>query len=167
MFQEDPERLLVLEQLLAGAHRLAPWRSLALLAAQLHHPLQRLLNGQPDRLTRSPQGQPVRSSSLPLVPVLKQLLPQLRQLGSELGAGAAAFGDGGQIALEVCWAEKRSLTTVPAKPWPNSLIAAAAERLRPCRNTVTTGVTITHTQPRRRVGLLPTAARKTFGLQAA
>jgi hypothetical protein len=101
VFQEGPERLLLVRQLLAGAHRLAPWRLLALLAAQLHHPLQRLLKGQPDRVTRSLQGQPVRGSSLPLVPVRKQLLLQLQQLGSELGAGAGAFVDGGQITLEL------------------------------------------------------------------
>jgi hypothetical protein len=105
VFQAGRERLLVLEQLPAGAHRVGPWRSLFALATQIHHPLQRA---------------PVRGSSLPLVPVHKPLLLQLR---SELDAGADGWASSGE-------AEKRSLTT---------------------------GVTMTHSQPRRHVGLLPSA----------
>jgi hypothetical protein len=87
---------------------------------------------------------PVDRSALPLVPVSEQMLLQRQQLGSDLLAGTLPFGDGRQVTdqmgpaqlpleqRQLCWAEKRSLTTVPAKPSPNSSIAAAAERLRPC-----------------------------------
>ena len=45
----------------------------------------------------------------------------------------------------------------PAEGSPSSSIAAAAERLSPCRNNVTTGVTMTQSQPRLPTGLPPSA----------
>ena len=58
--QEGPQRISHLQKLLAGAHRAGPWRSLAALNAQLHHPLQRGIKCQPDRLLLCCRaGQPI------------------------------------------------------------------------------------------------------------
>jgi len=90
-----------LQDLLTGAHRLGPRRSLALLVAKLHHLLQPRLKGLSNRPAALLQSGPIDRSILLAVPVVKHLLQQAQQLVSELGAGARAFGDGGQIADQV------------------------------------------------------------------
>ena len=99
--QEGPEAIGHLQQLMAGAHRLGPRRSLAALVAQLHHPLQRGHKRLADRPAALLQRQPVVRSVLSAIPQGKQLLLQVQQLRSELSAGARAFGDGGQVADHV------------------------------------------------------------------
>ena len=76
MIQESPQRLLALEQVLAGAHRLGPGCLFATLMPQLHHPSQRLFKFGADRPTLLPQVFSLDFAGLPAVPVLKQLLPQ-------------------------------------------------------------------------------------------
>ena len=71
--QVRPEAIGHGEQLIARADRFGPRRSLASLMAQLHYPPQRSLKGLADRYAG------------------------LLQLRSEFGAGARAFGDGGEI----------------------------------------------------------------------
>ena len=114
-------------------------------------------------------SQRTKSGSRLTVPVLEQLSLQGQQGMADLAADAGALRHGGQVPDQVSpaqlqmadrqWlkAEKRSLTTVPANAAPSSSLAAAAERLRPCRNTDTTGVTMTQSQPRRPSGLPPSA----------
>ena len=100
-FQESPEGFLLFEQLAAGAYRSGPGRFFSLLGAQIHRPLQRLLKGQPNRLTTSTQGGPVDPAAFPLMPLSKQFLLQGKQLGADLRAGATPFGNGRQIADQV------------------------------------------------------------------
>ena len=102
---EGPKGIRYLEDLLTGAHRLGPRRSLATLVTQLHHPLQRGHKGLADRPAALLQAGPVDRSIFDTVPVAKQLPLQLQQLCSELGAGARAFGDAGEIAAQVCPAQ--------------------------------------------------------------
>ena len=103
--QEGPQRTCHLQELSAGAHGAGPRRSLAVLSAQLHHLLQRGLKGLSNRPAAVLQGGPVNRAVCVAMPVVKQLLLQAQQLGSELGAGARAFGDGGEIADQVRPAE--------------------------------------------------------------
>jgi hypothetical protein len=51
------------------------------------------------------QGGPVDRSAFVAVPLLKQLLLQLQQLGSERSAGAGALANGGQITDQMGSAE--------------------------------------------------------------
>ena len=95
--QVRPEAIGHGEQLIAGADRFGPRRSLASLMAQLHHPPQRSLKGLADRYAGLLQGGPIDCSLLLALTVGKQLPLQLQQLRSEFGAGARAFGDGGEI----------------------------------------------------------------------
>ncbi len=78
--QERPQSLAALQQLLAGAHRSGPRRSLTAPAAQMHHPLQRGLEFPSDRTATLLQRSPVDGSTLVAVPVVKQLLLQNQQL---------------------------------------------------------------------------------------
>jgi len=78
--QECPQGLAALQQLLAGAHRSGPRRSLTAPAAQMHHPLQRGLEFPSDRTATLLQRSPVDGSSSVAVPVVKQLLLQNQQL---------------------------------------------------------------------------------------
>jgi hypothetical protein len=111
--QEGPQRISHLQELLAGAHRAGPWRSLAALNAQLHHLLERGYRcaevfdykRQPDRLAAVLQCGPVDRSAFVAVPLLKQLLLQLQQLGSERCAGTGAPSDGGEITDQMGPAE--------------------------------------------------------------
>ena len=81
--QEGPQRISDRQELLAGAHRAGPWRSLAALNAQLHH-----------------------RSAFVEVPLLKELELQLQQLGAEHSVGAAgALANGGQITDQMSPAE--------------------------------------------------------------
>ncbi len=98
--QEGPEAIDHLEQLLAGAHRLGPRRSLAALYTQLHHPLQPGLKLQPDRLAAVLQAGPVDRYVLVAVPVGKKLQLQAQQFCADLRTGARAFGDG-EIADQI------------------------------------------------------------------
>ena len=96
-----------------------------------------------------------------LVPLVKQLPLQAKQLGSELIAGTEAFSDGDKIADQVRPAQLALLGGQvvvgreaiahhnPAiELLPSSSMAAAVDRLRPWMNTVTTALTMTHCQPR-------------------
>ena len=96
-FQESPEAIGHWQQLIAGADRFGPRRSLTARMAQLHHPPQRGLKGLADRPAGLLQAGPIDCSLLVAVPVGKQLPLQLQQFRSEFGAGARAFGDGGEI----------------------------------------------------------------------
>ena len=91
---KGPKAIGQLQDLLSGAHRLGPRRSLAPLVAKLHHLLQPRLKGLADRPAALLQSGPVDRSILVAVPVAKQLLLQLQKLCSELCAGSRAFGDG-------------------------------------------------------------------------
>ena len=97
--QEAPQPVSHLQELLAGAHRDGPWHSLAALSVQLHHPLERGLKRQPDRLAMVLQHRPPDRSDLVAVQLLKQLL------GCERCARARALGDGGRIADQMGLAE--------------------------------------------------------------
>jgi len=103
--QEGPQRISDRQELLAGAHRAGPWRSLAALNAQLHHLLQRRLKRQPDRPALLLQGKPDDRSAFVAVPLLKELVLQLQQLGSEHSVGAGALGNGGEITDQIGPAE--------------------------------------------------------------
>ena len=103
--QKRPEGFLLFEELAAGAHRSGPGRCFSPLGAQIHHPLQRLLKSQAQRLATSPQAGPVDRAVFPAVPLSKQLSLQGQQLSSELGAGALPLGAGRQIADQVGPAE--------------------------------------------------------------
>jgi hypothetical protein len=98
VLQESPQPTCHLLELLAGAHRAGPQRSLAALEAQLHYPLQRGLKCLTDRPAVLLQGGPVNLSLLVVVPVAKKLLLQAQQFRSEFSAGARTFGDGCQVA---------------------------------------------------------------------
>ena len=99
--QEGPKGIRHLEDLLTGAHRLGPWRSFASLDTQLHHPLQPGHKGLADRPAALLQAGPVNRSIFVTVPVFKQLSLQVKKFRTELGAGARAFSDGGEIADQV------------------------------------------------------------------
>ena len=99
--QKRPEGLLLFEQLTTGAHRSGPGCCFSPLEAQFHHPLQRLLKGQPHRLAPSPQAGPVDWALFPLLPLSKQLLLQSQQFGANLRADALPFGNGRQITDQV------------------------------------------------------------------
>ena len=103
--QEGPQRISHLQELLAGAHRAGPWRSIAALNTQLHHLLERGLKRQPDRLAAVLQGGPADRSVLVAVPLLKELSLQLQQLGAEPSAGTGALSDGGEITDQMGPAE--------------------------------------------------------------
>jgi hypothetical protein len=98
---KGPKAIGQLQDLLSGAHRLGPRRSLAPLVAKLHHLLQPRLKGLADRPAALSQGGPVNRSLLVVVPVVKQLLLQAEQLRYEFSTGARTFGDGDQIADQV------------------------------------------------------------------
>jgi len=98
---KGPKAIGQLQDLLSGAHCFGPRRSLAPLATQLHHPLQRDLKGLGDRSAALLQSGPVDRSALVAMPVVKHLLLQAQQLCSELSAGFRAFGDGGEIPDQV------------------------------------------------------------------
>jgi hypothetical protein len=92
--QEGPKGIRHLEDLLSGAHRLGPRRSLAPLVAQLHHPLQRGLKGLADRPAALLQAGPVDRSILVAVPVAKQLPLQAQKSSppnSALAPGRSAM----------------------------------------------------------------------------
>ena len=59
------------------------------------------------------QGGPADRSVSVAVPLLKQLLLQLQQLGSERSAGAGALGNGGEIADQMGPAELALLGSAP------------------------------------------------------
>ena len=61
--QKGPKAIGQLQDLLTGAHRLGPRRSLAPLVAKLHHLLQPRLKGLADRPAALSQGGPVRCQS--------------------------------------------------------------------------------------------------------
>lgn len=85
----------------AGPHRLSPWRALAPLTVQIHHPLQGCLELLADGVASMLKFAPGEQPTLPVVPTLKQLLLQRHQLHADLTAGALLFGHGGQITAEV------------------------------------------------------------------
>jgi hypothetical protein len=94
IFQESPQSTCYLLELLAGAHRANPWRSLTALVAQLHYQLQGGLNCLANRQAVLLQGGPVNRSFLVVVSEAKQLLLQAQQLCSEFSAGAAWWAAG-------------------------------------------------------------------------
>lgn len=124
--------------------------------------LQHVLKGQPAGLTPSPQCWPVDRTLLVAVPVRKQLPLKVEHLTADFGARPCVLGDGGclassplagEIADDVhpaqagaapegygCRRRSDHSPRFPRRPPPNSSIAAAVERLSPCKNTVTTGV---------------------------
>ena len=65
-FQEGPQRTYHLQELLAGAHRAGPRRSLASLHTQLHHLLQRGLKGLANRPAAVLQGGQTAVIRIPL-----------------------------------------------------------------------------------------------------
>ena len=90
-----------LHELLAGPHRVGLRRSLAVLVAKLHDPLQPGLECLADRLAALLQGEPIDRAVLVAVPLSKQPLLQAQQLRSELSAGSRAFSDGGEVVDQV------------------------------------------------------------------
>jgi len=99
--QEGPQPIGHLQELLAGAQRAGPRRSLAALTAQLHHPLKCALEVLANRPAALLQLIPVDCSVFVAMPVAKQLLLQGQQLRSDFTAGALTFSDGRQIADQV------------------------------------------------------------------
>jgi hypothetical protein len=91
--QEAPQRISYLQELLAGAHCPGPWRSLAVLDTQLHHPLQRGYKRQPDRLAAFLQSDPVDRAALVAVPVGKSSCcrPNSSAPNSALASGRSAM----------------------------------------------------------------------------
>ncbi len=103
--QKGPEAIGHLKNLLAGAVRLDPRRSLAPLAAQLQHLLQTRLKCLSDRPAAFSQGGPVDRSILVAVPVINQPSLQPQKIRADVGARARSISDGVEVADQVRPAE--------------------------------------------------------------
>ncbi len=108
-FQESPEAIGHEEQLVAGAYRFGPRRSLTARMAQFQHSPQRGFKGLTDGHAGLLQVGPIDGSFTVEVPVGKELPLQLQQLRSEFGTGVRALGDGGEIADHMGPADLASL----------------------------------------------------------
>ena len=140
---------------MASAHGLGTWCSLLSRKTKIYRALQCALEVLTDRPAVQRQRWRVDRAVLPLVPLNKQLLMQRQQLQADFATDALALGDGDQITdqmhptqlplhhRQVVVGREGIADHNAEKAFPSSSIAAAAERLSPCRNTVTTGVTIT------------------------